>query len=141
MNPTGVYVLLIEAYGTIDVGRLGELVFAGNYAYVGSAHGSAGLKRISRHMEVASGENQTRRWHIDYLLGLGKIEKVYFAETEENVECSLAEQLSLRAQMSHKGFGSSDCNCQTHLFKIELYKEDQIESSFRALGLESEITL
>ena len=68
----GTYTLFVEVpeRATIIVGALGEHTFErGWYAYTGSALGSGGFVRIERHRAVANGENDTRHWHIDYLLG------------------------------------------------------------------------
>lgn len=113
----GLYVLAVEAHGSIDVGRLGPQRFDGLYLYVGSALGPGGLKRVERHRAVASGENKARRWHIDYLLALGKIKHVFILETEEKLECALTHELAKHFEPAIAGFGSSDCRCETHLFR------------------------
>ncbi len=114
---TGVYVLAVEARGTMEVGRLGLQRFDGLYLYVGSALGPGGLKRVERHRAVASGQNQTRRWHIDYLLALGEIKGVFVLKTQGKRECALAQALGKHFEPAVRGFGSSDCRCKTHLFK------------------------
>jgi Uri superfamily endonuclease len=114
----GVYVLVIEARGAAVVGRLGRQRFDGLYLYVGSALGPGGLKRIERHRAVAMGRNKTRRWHIDYLLALGSLRGVFVIETSQKLECTVAQRLSRIAQPVVKGFGSSDCQCCTHLFRL-----------------------
>ncbi len=114
----GVYVLVIEAHGAAVVGRLGRQHFDGIYLYVGSALGPGGFKRIERHRAVAIGRNKTRRWHIDYLLALGSLRGVFVIETAQKIECAVAQGLSRLAQPVVKGFGSSDCRCFTHLFRL-----------------------
>lgn len=119
-NKRGVYVLVIEAHGSVSVGRLGRQSFDGIYLYVGSALGPGGFKRIERHRAVAQGQNKTRRWHIDYLLALGCLRGVFVIETsEKKLECAVARGLARVAQPVIKGFGSSDCRCATHLFYLE----------------------
>lgn len=113
----GLYVLAVEAHGKIEVGRLGPQRFEGIYLYVGSALGPGGLKRLERHRAVASGKNGTRRWHIDYLLALGELKRVFVMETHERLECALAQALGGRFEPAVKGFGSGDCRCKTHLFR------------------------
>ncbi len=113
----GIYVLAVEAHGFAHVGRLGLQRFDGLYLYVGSALGPGGLKRVERHRAVASGQNRTKRWHIDYLLALGEIKGVFVLRTEERLECALAHALGKRFEPAVRGFGSSDCRCETHLFR------------------------
>ncbi|MCL6641950.1 MAG: GIY-YIG nuclease family protein [Candidatus Bipolaricaulota bacterium] len=114
----GVYVLVIEAHGAAVIGRLGRQDFDGIYLYVGSALGPGGLKRIERHRAVAMGLNKTRRWHVDYLLALGHLRGVFVIETSQKLECAVAQSLAGIAQPVVKGFGSSDCRCFSHLFRL-----------------------
>ncbi len=133
----------------IRVGKLGRLHFKrGYYAYVGSARGSGGHKRVARHFNVARGKNRTRKWHIDYLLPHSEAICAVFSPTDEALECVVAKvigktlrkfyQKPLRRFTSQtrmptgirgycasrsfgfsaaiKGFGCSDCSCETHLF-------------------------
>jgi Uri superfamily endonuclease len=135
----GVYVLVVEAHGEIEVGRLGSQRFAGTYLYVGSALGPGGFRRIARHRDVAEGRNQTRRWHIDHLLSLGQLRKAFLAEMDQGLglECALAAELAKRAEPVIEGFGASDCRCKTHLFRLPSGAEGVIVAAFRALALES----
>ncbi len=111
--------LVIEAHGTVCVGRLGQRSFDGVYLYVGSAMGPGGFKRVERHRAVAQGRNKTKRWHIDYLLGLGQLKGALLFETSDRaMECALAEALAGCAEPVITGFGASDCRCQTHLFRL-----------------------
>jgi len=109
--------MAVEAHGSACVGHLGLQRFDGLYLYVGSALGPGGLKRVERHRAVALGQNKTRRWHIDYLLALGELKGVFVLKTEEKLECALAQELGKRFEPAVKGFGSSDCRCETHLFR------------------------
>jgi len=61
--------------------------------------------------------NKTRRWHIDYLLALGEIKDIFALKTEEQLECSLAQELAKHFMPAVRGFGSGDCRCETHLFR------------------------
>lgn len=115
----GVYVLVIEAHGQTEVGSLGSQSFDGVYLYVGSALGPGGFMRVERHRAVAEGRNKTRRWHIDYLLGIGQLKGALLFETADKaMECALAEQLGRCAEPAIAGFGASDCRCSTHLFRL-----------------------
>ncbi|AWB28571.1 GIY-YIG nuclease family protein [Halococcoides cellulosivorans] len=114
MDP-GTYTLIVELARdrTITVGALGERPFpAGAYAYTGSAFGPGGLARVDRHREIASGERETRHWHVDYLLGdaAATIESVVTAP-EADIECAVARSIDAGVQ----GFGASDCDCESHL--------------------------
>ena len=118
-SDTGVYLLFIAARGRIRVGQLGEQCFNGTYVYVGSARGAGGLKRVCRHIEVAAGRRAGGRWHVDRLLALGKLEAALFIRTREPVECLLAQRVGGTASLAVPGFGSSDCRCPGHLFRID----------------------
>lgn len=119
MRAGGVYVLWLEVFEEVAVGRLGRWRLAGSYAYVGSAQGPGGFRRVQRHREVAEGRNPTRRWHIDFLLGAGALRGVFVLETEDpSMECRLARALAQRLPLAIPRFGSSDCRCPTHLFAV-----------------------
>jgi len=109
----GTYMLLFELpqLQEIALGNLWLLTFPqGFYAYVGSAMNGFG-SRISYHLR----EEKNSRWHIDYLLEQALIRELILWETEERVECILAQTLSKEFH-SISGFGSSDCRCSSHLY-------------------------
>lgn len=118
MTP-GVYHLLIHLPQdtTIQVGKLGSFSFpAGYYIYTGSALN--GLEsRIARHLR----RGKCLHWHIDYLLQHGCIIDVITHRTAERLECQLNKDiLSLPGcKVLVKGFGSSDCDCSSHLAYFE----------------------
>ncbi len=115
----GVYVLWLEVSGEVQIGRLGRWRLNGGYAYVGSAQGPGGLRRLQRHRDVAEGRNPTRRWHIDFLLAVGAWRGAFIMETDDpRMECQLARALAERLPPAIPRFGSSDCRCPTHLFAI-----------------------
>ncbi|VVB87229.1 Uncharacterised protein [uncultured archaeon] len=117
----GVYILILrmKEYKNICVGRLGIIHFRrGYYAYVGSARGPGGFKRVTRHFDVASGENKTRKWHIDHILPYTEVVCAVFVPTSDDVECSVASALATSFE-GIKGFGCSDCHCDTHLYFSE----------------------
>lgn len=139
----GIYVLVIEAHGKTQVGRLGLKHFDGIYLYVGSTMGPGGFKRLERHRAVASGRNKTQHWHIDYLLALGELKGIFTSETrppsqKQNLECALAHELAKRTEPAIEGFGASDCRCLTHLFKSVSDCDTIISEALRALGLKTE---
>ena len=130
----GIYVLIIELENniTITIGKLGKIYFKkGCYAYVGSALN--GLEnRINRHFK----SQKKFHWHIDYLLDNSCIKEVIYAETQEKKECMLAKTLNNYEKI--KKFGSSDCNCESHLFFSDNFEElkDSVVSGFRKNNLE-----
>ena len=113
---TGVYLILVELSEgqRIQTGRGACFSLAkGFYSYVGSALG--GLeKRVARHLSA----EKKLHWHIDYLMDRGRVKVVIGAETKQKEECLVASALSQRLS-SISGFGSSDCNCRSHLFFSE----------------------
>lgn len=112
----GTYVLTIGVSKDLEleVGALGTVTLeSGTYAYVGSALGPGGYARIDRHREVASGDRETRHWHLDYLLRAENtsIETVHRLP-DRALECRLAAEIG---DVAVAGFGASDCDCAGHL--------------------------
>ena len=118
----GTYVLVIDptagtSFHSFSAGALGRLELPADrfYLYVGSAFGPGGVQaRVTRHM----GSTKRSRWHIDYLLSRAPAARVWAACTE--VPDREHEWVGiLKAQMgladSIAGFGSSGCECRTHL--------------------------
>ena len=131
-----VYVLLLklEKDVTITIGKLGTLNFKkGFYAYTGSARGTGGFKRIDRHFNVASGQNTTRRWHIDYLLPHLEVICAVTVPTKDDLECTVSGKLSALL-LGIKGFGCSDCSCSSHLFFSEKDLKDMVASTCNNLS-------
>lgn len=123
----GTYTLLIrvEEPTTAEVGALGELSFEeGFYAYTGSAFGAGGLSRIDRHARVASGENDARHWHIDYLLGTEPSTLTAAYVTPQDAECEIARGVDGEPVPR---FGCSDCSCDTHL---KLTTPEAVEAAY-----------
>jgi Uri superfamily endonuclease len=117
----GIYVLIIQVDRDINVnvGALGMIPFTkGLYAYVGSAQANL-EQRVKRHFR----SKKRLFWHIDYLLAneAAKIIKVLHKQADKTEECRTAIALSERNQPI-AGFGCSDCNCKSHLFRIDDYK-------------------
>jgi Uri superfamily endonuclease len=109
----GSYILLIEVKEDryIKIGKLGNLHFKkGFYVYVGSALNSL-ESRISRHLR----SEKKIHWHIDYLLKFAGIIDFFFKENLRKEECNLSCELEKNLNIL-KGFGCSDCKCNSHLF-------------------------
>ncbi len=110
----GAYIItgLLRRNRTIEIGSLGRINFKkGYYLYTGSAMNSLS-SRIKRHLR----KEKTMRWHIDYLIPYLQEIKVMPIQSSEDLECLLSESLSSISEGYIKGFGSSDCNCQSHLY-------------------------
>lgn len=112
-KPKGVYQLLLflPRASKTKVGKKGVFHFPrGYYVYTGSAKG--GLKgRVSRHFK----KDKRKFWHIDYLIPLVRMEDIVIRPQKN--ECYWNGRLSrLReSRIAVKGFGSSDCKCESHL--------------------------
>ena len=120
----GTYVLLLKLGQDleVDVGKLGRFFFPkGFYAYVGSACGkNINLEtRIKRHRRLALEKSGKLHWHIDYILTrpLVSIEDD-FRVRGRKTECKIAERLGRFGKIVARKFGSTDCSCKTHFFKI-----------------------
>ena len=117
VRDSGCYIVILrlENDAEIAIGGLGKVFFRkGWYLYAGSAK-KALTKRIERH-------GRTRKnhfWHIDYLRAEASFHKGLAIRTMEEIECKLAGDLRRIADWSVKGFGSSDCGCDSHLFGME----------------------
>jgi Uri superfamily endonuclease len=109
----GCYLLIIELKDDllISIGRIGKKSFKqGYYVYVGSALN--GLEqRIERHLR----SNKNVHWHIDYLLKHAHISDIFYKKSIYKEECDVAKLFD-KNHKSVKGFGCSDCDCESHLF-------------------------
>ena len=101
----------------VSIGRLGEIQLGkGNYIYIGSALGAGGVRaRVMRHIR----NDKIRHWHIDYLKEHMPLVEVWYTYDAERREHHWAEVMSCMNLAPYpKGFGSSDCDCYSHLFYI-----------------------
>ena len=117
----GIYILVVSVSKDINVnvGALGSVNFEkGLYAYVGSAQINL-EKRIERHLR----KTKQKFWHIDYLLDNADVDvlKVFHKKAGRLEECKIAKNIS-EIGVPVKGFGSSDCKCKSHLFKLKGYQ-------------------
>jgi len=116
-SQAGTYAIIFRCSGSerIAVGRLGGWEFGNGYhVYVGSAFGPGGIRaRVLRHHR---GE-KARHWHIDYLRDrMCFIEAWYSHDFERREHLWAGVMSSLNFPQHLKGFGSSDCDCFSHLF-------------------------
>ena len=111
----GIYKLVIKLSKDkeIKIGKLGTFVFPnGFYVYTGSAQNGF-EKRISRHLS----NNKKFHWHIDYLLSHAKVIKVLrYVGSKDECKLNKVTGQSANAIPIVEKFGSSDCNCVTHLY-------------------------
>ncbi len=93
--------------------------------------------RIKRHLS----DEKKLHWHIDYLLknSNAEIVDVIFTLTKERLECKVAQEISEK-YMGISGFGSSDCQCPSHLFYFENCDDawDVCQNAFEVLGQKHE---
>lgn len=116
MKLKGIYILVLElcAPKEIAIGKAGINIFdKGIYIYIGSAVGPGGIEgRLKHHYKISDKPH----WHIDYLRKEADLINVFFFEGDKELEHLFAIQLSKTFRSPIPKFGSSDCNCYSHLF-------------------------
>jgi Uri superfamily endonuclease len=119
----GTYILFLTFHTTqnVNVGALGTLtVEKGEYCYVGSAMNGLD-SRILRHLS----KKKKIRWHIDNLtLSADEAEAFISSDTKECELARIAEDSGCVPVF--KGFGSSDCDCFTHLFAVNVHSKEEL---------------
>ena len=115
----GVYLLFLNIEEKIrrKIGSLGSIEFSpGLYVYVGSAQNGVET-RLKRHFK----KKKKLRWHIDYLLSSPKVYPLYAVvfKLPKKYECLFSALLASLGYERIRGFGSSDCRCPSHLYKID----------------------
>jgi sugar fermentation stimulation protein A len=113
----GNYLLLLKLSKSrkISIGKLGEISFKpGYYVYVGSAMANLSA-RLERHRRL----RKTLHWHIDYLRAQAEFQAVLPIRSSLSLECLLAQGIKNISDWSCPGFGSSDCDCPSHLFGFD----------------------
>ncbi|MFQ6050074.1 MAG: DUF123 domain-containing protein [Candidatus Hydrothermarchaeota archaeon] len=107
----------------------------GVYTYIGSALREGLLNsRIRRHLF----HPKKVFWHIDHITTKKIPYAVVYAYTKNKMECKLSRVIEKDA-VAIKGFGSSDCKCKSHLYRLDKNKIDSIiymEELYRYLRLE-----
>jgi Uri superfamily endonuclease len=123
---SGIYLLEIFLHKPqrIEIGQKGLFTFPqGYYYYVGSAQKNL-MIRIKRHQS----KEKSLHWHIDYLLAEASLHNYFIWPVSKEGECKLASYLQneLKGEIIVKGFGASDCSCDSHLFYFSnvIKKED-----------------
>lgn len=112
----GSYIIILELQNevVVDIGKLGSVSFSkGFYLYVGSAM-NALSKRIERHRRL----RKQPHWHIDHLRPHARLHAVLPIRSSDRLECLIADSVNEIAEWSIRGFGCSDCECESHLFAV-----------------------
>ncbi|MDR2624435.1 MAG: GIY-YIG nuclease family protein [Methanobrevibacter sp.] len=117
----------------LKIGSLGEIFFKkGYYVYVGSALNSLTL-RLKRHLST----NKKKHWHVDYLLfsKYAYIKDIMINVDDDRLECEIAKRIG---GTEIKDFGSSDCNCQSHLLYFEKLEKclNSVKMAFKDLNID-----
>ena len=115
------YVLLIEvnSFQHLCVGKLGWVNFEkGYYIYIGSSKKSI-KKRLLRHISTY----KKKFWHIDYLLSIPhNVKVINIFINKMDCECKTIQELLKEGGVGtvvRDSFGSSDCNCRSHLLRLD----------------------
>ena len=124
MRGTYIIVIYLLENSKIKIGSLGEIDFTkGYYLYIGSAMGNIGSttleNRVKRH--ISKSKNKKIFWHIDYLLTNKKcvITRIYLIPSLNRLECIIAKEIAEISDNLVRDFGSSDCECSSHLYYFE----------------------
>ena len=124
MRP-GTYALFLrfDTPRKVTAGALGILEVHGEYCYIGSAMNGLD-QRISRHLS----KEKKIHWHIDHLTTCANVIEAY--ESSSKDECGLRKRAQECGMIpAFKGFGCSDCRCDTHLLiSVPAAKNELIRS-------------
>ena len=113
------YILLFHINNShyLEIGKLGWHYFhSGYYIYIGSAKKFI-KRRLTRHLS----RQKNQFWHIDYLLSNPVSSEIINIWTSHFAcECTISQELYQNkiCTLVKKGFGSSDCHCIAHFFRI-----------------------
>lgn len=116
-NRPGSYALILQATERFElkIGKLGKLPGnAGFYVYCGSAFGPGGVAaRVKHHSTISANPH----WHIDYLRSASTLTEVWYCHDQIKREHDWSQLLTsyTNSRLPMRGFGSSDCQCNSHL--------------------------
>ena len=110
----GVYAVFFEIdKKNVDIGALGSVKFdSGTYVYIGSAMNGV-EERVKRHYS----EDKNNHWHIDYFSQEASPVYSLAFQKDSDFECELAQTVA-EENSPVPNFGASDCNCESHLFRV-----------------------
>jgi sugar fermentation stimulation protein A len=110
-----IVILKLKRDRRLSIGGLGNVKFRkGYYCYIGSARANL-TKRLERHQRL----RKSLFWHVDYLRAETEMHAAIPIRSSDDLECEIAEAMGRIAGWTVPGFGSSDCECGTHLFGME----------------------
>jgi sugar fermentation stimulation protein A len=112
----GIYLIIlrIRRPRSLSVGKLGTFVFPpGFYVYVGSA-----MRGLDRRMARHRRKRKRLHWHIDVLRSVAEFRSALAIRTSAPLECDMARAMRGIAEWCIPNFGSTDCDCDTHLFGL-----------------------
>lgn len=110
----GDYLVVLQLPDAMDleIGSKGVMHFeAGYYTYVGSAKANL-TKRLERHKR----KRKKLHWHLDYFRSHCEMIATVPIRSSADLECELAKAMKKLDTWEVPGFGSSDCDCNSHLF-------------------------
>ena len=117
VDDRGSYFLLLHLARRrrLQVGQLGSMLFEkGHYVYAGSAMANLSA-RLARHCRL----RKRMHWHVDYLRQAADAVVPVPVRASRRLECELVRGLEAIMGAGVPGFGSSDCDCPSHLFRSE----------------------
>lgn len=118
MKGAYLFLLRLAEPATVTVGSKGAVAFpAGFYVYVGS-HRTDLESRIARHVRRIK-DGKRLHWHIDFLREACQAVGYVMIPSKGDPECPLSRWVGTRGRMVCKGFGSSDCDCPTHVWHFK----------------------
>ncbi len=128
VTPGGKYLILLynSRKQKIEVGKLGEVDFPkGYYLYIGSSKINV-FKRIAYHKR----KKINKHWHLDYITENLKITADIPLINCNKSECFITSTLETFDGKRVTNFGSSDCDCYSHLlyFKKNPLHNDELWS-------------
>ncbi len=118
----GAYLVLLELERRtlISAGAREWELEPGMYIYVGSAMTSLS-ERVGRHLRY----EKKKHWHIDYLRQESRVLAALLLPSDVKMEEELSRFVSKYGE-GVKGFGASDCNVDSNLYRIELEAVSEI---------------
>jgi Uri superfamily endonuclease len=89
--------------------------------------------RIQRHLS----HKKRLWWHMNYVLERHKPSTLIWAYSQERFECEIARRLTVETSKLIPRFGSSDCDCPSHLFfESHLHQlQSKLKMTLDELGL------
>ncbi|MBW2085664.1 MAG: DUF123 domain-containing protein, partial [Deltaproteobacteria bacterium] len=73
--------------------------------------------------------------HIDWFLIHASIVSVKKIESNKKLECALSQELARFSEKTiMKGFGSSDCHCETHLYYFKKNPGQKIDRLMKKMA-------